>query len=249
MRRLVPALAVALAVLLAGPAAAYVIYLKGGAQLTAREKPVVQGKFLVFYTPLGAMQRIPISEYDEKKTLEMNAQGTGDAYVLGDSPQEKPVAGGSRKPSLSEYIKVHKKSDIDVEQKKPADLAREGKGGARLQEPAGAASLDPQLESSFLHTLESYGIKGPRISAAPVGVRVQGVAESEEQVFAAIRGIAKALADTRSAGRQAVPKAEIYLSTSTGENAGHFEMSGDDAEALVSGRKSPASWFMNNLIL
>jgi hypothetical protein len=243
--RLLPVFALFVAAALALPASAFVIYLKGGDQVTAREKPVAQGKFLVFYTPLGAMQKIPLSEYDEKKTEEMNGKGTGDAYVLGDSPQDKNPD-GSKKPSLSEYIQVHKKGSIG-EDRKPVEVARESRKGAGLNEPAGN-TLDPQVEALFVHTLETYGVKTPRVSQAPAGVRVQGVAETEDQVFAALKGIAKALAESRS-GRQALPKADIYLSTSTGENAGHFEMSIDDADALVGGKRTPASWFMANVAL
>jgi hypothetical protein len=240
--RLLPAFALLLAAALAWPAAAYVIYLKGGEQVTAREKPVVQGRYLVFYTPIGAMQRIPLSEYDEKKTLEMATKGTGDAYDLGDAPSDKNPD-GSKKASLSEYIQVHKKSEIG-EERKPADVVRDPK---KLNEPT-TASLDPQVEALFIHTLETYGVKGPRVVAAPAGIRVQAVAETEEQVFSALKGIAKALTDSRT-GRQQLAKAEIYLATSTGESAGHFEMTGEDADALMSGKRTPAAWFMANVIL
>lgn len=245
--RTAPLLVLVLAAALASPAAAYVIYLKGGQQLTAREKPVISGKFLVFYTPLGAMQRIPATEYDEKRTLEMNEKGTGDAYVLQNVPEEKRPDGSGRKPSLSEYIQEHKTSGIG-EERKPVEVAKEPKGGRTGSgEPSISASVDAQLDTTFLHTMETYGIKAPRITAAPPGIRVQGVTDAEEQVFNALKGIAKAIADSKSTAHP-VTKAEIYLTTSTGENAGHFEMTADDADILVGGKKSPKDWFMANAI-
>lgn len=242
--RLLPLLAAALALTLASPASAYVIYLKDGSQVTAREKPTVQGKYLVFYTPLGAMQRVPVAEYDEKKSNEMNSQGTGDAYVLGSTPEEK-APDGAKPPSLSNYIQQHKKSGIG-EERQPVEVAKETKGPRAVE--GSSSALQPELENGFIHTLESYGVKAPRITAAPVGVRVQGITDTEEQVLAALKGIAKAVSDTRTTSH-AVTKADIYLSTATGENAGHFEMTAEDADVLVSGRKTPIAWFMANVTL
>lgn len=242
MRRFsLTAAATLLAATLAFPAGAYVIFLKDGGQVVAREKPTIQGAFVVFYTPLGAMQKIKVSEYDEKKTLEMNAKGTGDAYVLGDTPVEN-VPAPEKKPSLSQYIQQQQKSGIGTE-RPSVEVARE----PRLNEPA-VPSLDPGLESRFVHTLETYGVKAPRVTAATGAVQVKGIAETEDQVFGALKGIAKSLTETKENGRP-VPKAEIYLSTSTGESAGHFEMTMEDAEALVGGKKTTAAWFMANVIL
>ena len=47
---------------------------------------------------------------------------------------------------------------------------------------------------------------------------------------------------------RAIEKVELYLATSSGENAGHFVMSPDEAESLLNGRISPAKYFIANVM-
>ncbi len=75
---------------LAGTASAtYVIYTKDGKRIEAQEKPVVQGKRVVYTTPLGTPQSIAIEEWDQARSDKVNKEGLGNAYLLDDP-------GGSR---------------------------------------------------------------------------------------------------------------------------------------------------------
>ena len=237
------------------PASAYVIYLKGGRQIIAKDKPSVQGKNLVFYSPIGALQTVPISEYDEKSTIEANKAGTGDAYVLGESPNVVDPA-PLKKPSLSQYIKVNKKTDIPEEPhvipplpKSSGDgaTASSGKPGTQLAAPT-VAALDPQVDNVFSRALETSGIRGPRVLPVHNGVRIQAVTENEDQVFGALKAIARGLKESRAAGHM-MEKADIYLATAAGESAGHFEMTAEDADALLNGKITVAKYFVANVTL
>lgn len=73
--------------LLSGAASAsslfiYVIVLKDGTRIEAKEKPAQKGKLFIYQTPLGASQSIPSSEIDQQKTEEVNKEGLGGAYTL-----------------------------------------------------------------------------------------------------------------------------------------------------------------------
>src|SRR5450759_3218363 len=69
---LLPAAALALAVFSAMPAdATYVIYTRDGARIEAREKPVVQGRRVVYLTPLGTSQTISLIHISEPTRLGM----------------------------------------------------------------------------------------------------------------------------------------------------------------------------------
>jgi hypothetical protein len=246
------------------PASAYVIYLKGGRQITAKDKPVIQGKNLVFYSPLGALQTVPASEYDERATIEANKGTTGDAYVLGESPNvvEPPAL---KKPSLSQYIKENKKSEIPEEPHVIPPLPKSdpktnlatatGPNSKGTQTHSGTAliaptvpALDPQVDNVISRALETSGIRGPRVLPIQNGVRIQAVTENEDQVFGALKAIARGLKETRAGGRM-IEKAEIYLATATGESAGHFEMTLEDADALLNGKITVAKYFVANVFL
>ena len=241
------------------PASAYVIYLKGGRTITAKDKPVIQGKNLVFYSPIGALQTVPASEYDERTTLDANKAGTGDAYVLGEAPNVVDPA-PLKKPSLSQYIKVNKKTDIpeephvvpplpksDTGPNAAAATARSAAPGSALAAP-NVPTLDPQVDNVFSRALETSGIRGPRVLPINNGVRIQAVTENEDQVFGALKAIARGLKESR-AGGHLMEKADIYLATAAGESAGHFEMTAEDADALLNGKITVAKYFVANVTL
>ncbi|MGZ5381682.1 MAG: hypothetical protein ACXWFQ_07450, partial [Thermoanaerobaculia bacterium] len=82
---LLPAAAFVVAALSALPAeATYVIYTKDGHRIEAREKPVVQGRRVIYLTPLGTSQTIAIDEWDQERSEKANREGLGGAYVLDD---------------------------------------------------------------------------------------------------------------------------------------------------------------------
>ncbi|MEO6326374.1 MAG: hypothetical protein ABIT01_01190 [Thermoanaerobaculia bacterium] len=255
--RVLGASALLLLTLASTTASAYIIYLKGGRKITAKEKPSVQGKNLVFYSPIGALQTVPVSEYDEAATVEANKSGAGDAYVLGEAPNvQEPAA--LKKPSLSQYIKVNKKTDIPEEPHVIPPMPKTGDSGdattpstrpahGELAAP-NMTALDPQVDNVFSRALETSGIRGPRVLPLPRGVRIQAVTENEDQVFGALKAIARGLKES-NAGGHPLDKADIYLSTASGESAGHFEMTTDQADALLNGKITVAKYFVANVTL
>jgi hypothetical protein len=109
-----------------------------------------------------------------------------------------------------------------------------------------ATVLDPLLNDTFARALETSGIRGARFSAAPGGVKVVAVTDSEQQVFAALGAVARGLKESRAGGRN-VTKVEVVLATASGEPAGRFEMTPDDAESLLNGKTSSPKYFVANV--
>jgi hypothetical protein len=247
-------LIVALALLASAPAYAYVIIMTDGTRLVAKEKPTIQGDRVIFLTSLGTAQSIPLAEFDQKKTDEVNRLGTGDAYVLPDGPDDGRTVSLSKKASLSEFIKTHKATKITFGAEPTPVPEPAGKRGAREapQEKLATGELssqgvDPRFNDAFLRALESSGIRGPRLSPLPHGLKVQALTDNEQQVFAAIGAVARGMKESRAAGRP-LDKAELYLGTSAGDPAGHFEMTPDDAEALLNGKVGVAKYYVANVI-
>ncbi len=255
IRRLALALAAAALLLPAAlRAAEYIIYTKDGARIVAREKPVLQGKRLLFKTPLGAPQSMALDDFDAERTAKANQEGLGGAYVLGEGPDTKVIpAPTDKKPSLSDYIKQNRKI---MKPPAPAESPAEGgnDSGAAVNRgslvPKGGdvgGLIDLQMMNSFVQAFEGAGIRGVRLVAVPRGVRLQVITETEQQVFGAIGAAARGLKESRALGKP-LEKVDMYLATSAGENAGRFEISPEDAEGLVTGRTTPSKFFVKSVI-
>ena len=228
------------------PAAAYVIYTKDGNRIEAKDKPTVQGKNLLFLTPLGTPQSIATSEWDQERTEKTNRGGLGNAYQLDEPTSDRRAIPNptNLKPSLSDYIKTHKKNEPVERSAKPSEDGTE-KASALVETVP--LPLDPQINEVFSRALDGSNLRGARLVGIAGGVRVQATTENEQQVFWALAAVARGLKESRAHGR-AIEKVDLYLATSSGENAGHFVMSPDEAESLLNGRISPAKYFIANVL-
>jgi hypothetical protein len=249
----VAALLSALALCPAAAVTNYVIYTKDGTRLEAREKPTVSGRRLLFLNNLGSPQSIAIEEWDKERTEKANEAGLGGAYVL-DTPDQKTIQPPAAKtPSLSEYIKAHKKNELDTTGGKgrgvdsAGEPAAAGKASKAAPAAEAAAALDPQTNDVFTRAFDQASLRGARLSPVPQGVRVQVITETEQQIFWALGAVARGLKESRAYGRS-VDKVDLWMVTSSGDPAGHFTMSPEDAEALLNNRITPAKYFVANVI-
>ena len=247
-------LALAGALLAALPAPAYLIILKDGTRIEAADKPVVQGRNYLFKDKLGAKKMIAVGEVDPAKTEAANKENYRDAYILGDpEPLKRESATSAKSPSLSEYIKQTRKSDIAAPPpSSPVVPADEPAARAPERRVAGAPStsiLDPVVEDAFLRAYQTAAVRGARITQGSSGtIRVQAVTDGEAIVFGTLVGTARGLKEARTAGKL-VEKVELYMSTSAGENAGKFLVTPEDAESLLNGTVPPAKFFVANVQL
>jgi hypothetical protein len=252
---LLPAAALVLAALSALPAqASYIIYTKEGQRIEAREKPVIQGRRVVYLTPLGTSQAIAIDEWDQERSEKANREGLGGAYVLDDpagrtSPLTIP---GSKKPSLSDYIKKNGRT-LDADRPEPRTgvvserEARAPRATSGKAVEAAPVVLDPVISDAFMRALDGSNVKGVKLGSLPSALRVQAVTENEQQVFLALMASARGLKEARAAGKP-LEKVEVILATANGEAAARFDISPDDADALLNGRISPSKYFVTRVI-
>jgi hypothetical protein len=251
------AVLLALALGWAGTATAtYIIFTKDGKRIEAQEKPVLKGKRLTFLTPLGSPQSIAVDEFDQERSDKVNKEGLGNAYLLDDpggsrSSLPNPEA---KKPSLSEYIKQHgRKMDAERPEAQQGELARvipEARAAVRAAAAAAespAIVMDPQITEAFMRAMDGSNVKGVKLTQIPSGVRVSATTETEQQVFLALVACARGLKESRAAGKP-LDKAEVSFTTSTGESAARFDLSPNDAENLLTGRVTPARFFVANVI-
>jgi hypothetical protein len=251
---LLPVAALLVAALSALPAEAlYVIYTRGGHRIEARDKPVIQGRRVIYLTPLGTQQTIALDEWDQARSEKANREGLGGAYVLDDPGGRTSAltAPESKKPSLSDYIKQHGRNpDADHPEPRAGMSERESRAP---RAPAGKAAepppvvLDPVVSDAFMRALDGSNVKGVKLGNLPSALRVQAVTDNEQQVFLALMASARGLKEARAAGKP-LEKVEVVLATASGEAAAHFDVSPDDADALLNGRISPSKYFVTRVI-
>jgi len=247
--------ALVVAALSALPAkASYIIYTKDGHRIEAQERPVVQGRRVVYLTPLGTAQTIALDEWDQERSEKVEREGLGGAYVLDDPSGRRSslAAPESKKPSLSDYIKKNgRKLDADraeprsglVSEREPrAPSASAGKGVE-----ASPVVLDPVVSDAFMRALDGSNVKGVKLGTLPSALRVQAVTDNEQQVFLALMASARGLKEARAAGKP-LERVEVVLATASGETAARFDVSPDDADALLNGRISPPKYFVSRVI-
>lgn len=254
-------LALAGAVLTALPAPAYLIILKDGTRLEAVAKPTEQGRNFLFKDKLGVQKMIAIAEVDPTKTDAANKENYRDAYILGEpEPMKKETSADAKAPSLSEFIRQKGKANIPMPTRaspvtshdlpSPAASERQARGlGEGSAGPVPGNVLDPVTQDAFLRAYQSASIRSPRITQGGAGtIRVQAVTDGETLVFGALVGTARGLKEARTAGRL-VEKVELYMATSSGENAGKFVITPEDADTLLNGTVPPAKFFVANVQL
>jgi hypothetical protein len=83
-RAALAAVALLAALVLATPAAAYIIVMKDGSTLTAAKEYEVRGEMAIITLPSGAVTQIELEKIDQEKTKETNARGYGDAQLVDD---------------------------------------------------------------------------------------------------------------------------------------------------------------------
>jgi hypothetical protein len=250
-----PAAALVVAALSAVPAeASYVIYTRDGHRIETRDKPVIQGRRVIYLTPLGTQQTIAIDEWDQERSEKANREGLGGAYVL-DDPSGRTstlTTPDTKGPSLSDYIKKNGRK-MDPERPEPRAGLTERESRAP-RSPAGKAVaeapsiiVDPVVSDAFMRALDGSNVKGVKLGNLHSALRVQAVTDNEQQVFLALMASARGLKEARAAGKP-LEKVEVVLATAGGESAAHFEVSPDDADALLNGRISPSKYFVTRVI-
>jgi hypothetical protein len=251
---LLPTAALVVAALWTFPAEAkYVIITKDNHRIEAREKPVVKGRRLNYVTPLGTSQTMAFDEWDQERSEKANQAGMDGAYILDDPGGRVNTLPETKKPSLSDYIKKNGRT-LDADRPEPrtgAPVSERESGAPRA--PSGKAAeappviLDPVVSDAFMRALDGSNVKGVKLGNLPSALRVQAVTDNEQQVFLALMASARGLKEARAAGRP-LEKVEVVLATATGDAAARFDVSPDDADALLNGRISPSKYFVTRVI-
>ncbi len=243
---------------LASPLAAaeYSIYVKGSnTAIIAKAKPTLKDGFYHFQDLAGNYQKLKQADVDESRTKKHNEEGLAGSYAiqgqgsLVTQPIVQPTPAG---PNLGEIARQRRGEIKDATavfnketEPTPEPLERAAQIIAKAT-PDASAPVNSPLVEAFIKTLETASIRSPKVSQIQNGMKIQANTDNEQQVFSAIGAVARGLKEQRALGKP-VDRVDLSLNTSSGENAGRFIVTADDAETLLTGKMSVAKWFMANV--
>ena len=251
MRRTTPGLAaliIVLALLLAGPLAAYTIYFKDGRSLQIKGKPrIVNGRAVVTLLN-GTQASFDPKQIDEKKTQEMNTRDLGAAEIIDQgtgTPQPTPAPQPQSQSRLSDI------AARDVGPRDQPVTRRESPATSSAVRP-GAGSRTPYADAAVAGELSQFFL-GQKAEGVEILQGSQGrplaqvTTSSETSVFRALVTGANALLHIRGRYPQKVDGLELVMVSPGGERAGQFTLTPAMAEDLVAKRVGVVSFFLKNV--
>jgi hypothetical protein len=247
----------ALAVLLllaAGPLHAYLIYLKDGSSIEAREKYTVKGNTALIVLTNGSQTTLPLAQIDVARTQSANASDFGSATVLrGPAPAPQPTT-GPRQPTLGELAGQRRNQSLPPKPPlRPENAPFPTSNAAAAEAPKGGLTRTPagnidflrlprtqaarmQLATTVGELLRSHGVNNVGIyeGSQPGRLLLEVTANSEGAVFQAIASAAQSLLDLEAKQPHAVDAFELFLATDHRQRAGQFLVTPERARELVS---------------
>jgi hypothetical protein len=240
-------------------ASGYLVYLKDGHTIPAKEKyKVDKGKAII--TLLNGTQTfLPLDQVDVAKTDEANREGYGSAVVLPGSPKDVVPVPAGRSPkdrTLGDLIQARgaapRELPVSRRDKNAAMPGRMSKTKAGFndlstlpQKPYPNAEVATELQQSF----HSQGLEEVEIFEGTQGDRplLAITTNSEGSVFKALSAAANALLRVRDLYPNKVGALELLLTMPSRERAGQFVLTPDQASELAARKTDLSAFFVRNV--
>lgn len=235
-------LAALLLCVFAGAAQAYSIKLKDGSIIFARTKYTVKGNKAIITMPNGTVTQIAYDAIDIPGTEKYNRENPGNVIAL-DAPNTEP---GSVPPtpvpttSLQSAVRG-RRGQLEVPASNPVQSAD---GAGTSFQP-----VDQNLQAAFAKVFDGAGISQYRLVNFRGALRLLATANTEEAVFNTLSAAARALADYGAGVGGKALTIEVALTTSSGENAGTFQMTTEHARLIINGNIRIQDYFLKNVVL
>jgi hypothetical protein len=180
---------------------------------------------------------------DVPGTVKYNRDNFGNVIAL-DTPQEKVFQMATPVPQsknpLQDLIR-QKRSNLD----RPTPGAASATAGSAVGSSE-TSQPDPIVQTAFAHVFEGTGLTQFRVTNNRGRTRVLANANSEQAVFNTLSASARAIVEAAERGRSG--PVEIVLTTGSGESAGTFEMTAEQARLLVDRGLTVQDYFVKYVI-
>jgi hypothetical protein len=224
--------------------AVYVVVLRNGTRIVAKDKYQVKGPNAIFVTKIGTLTSIPLSQVDVTATEKANALNLGDAQALDWVDIQRVFPTPTPTPQMSALGRI-----------RPGIATKEGDAAKPTPTPGvgyrETRYRDPQVDQAFQQGMESYHLYLYRTSEGTqpgylfLEIQVNGQPETLK-ALQAVSSTYQLLAE--KAPNRLPERVEIQMINEAGKEAGLFRMSVADAAELVSGKVTPDKFFVDHVI-
>ncbi len=226
-------------------ASGYVVVLKNGHRIPAKKPLEIQGKNAIITLVSGTVTSLPLAQVDLVETQRYNQLGLGSALTIEGLPDETPAPMPTPAKPLGSYATLSGASPELGSAETPTPTPTPGIMLRNQAYPE--ARVDEAFHQIFderhlylIHT--SVGTK-------PNYFFVQGVTDSEREVFQTLKLTAEAYSIIHDLDPKQAPAAvELEMVTSGGKPAGTFRLSIEDARALASGSVPVEQFYVKNVL-
>jgi len=224
--------------------AVYIIVLRNGTRIVAREKFEVKGQLAVFHNKVGTLISIPVSQIDMAATWGVNARNLGDAIPLDWVDAARPTAVPTPTPSVATLGRIR-----DGLAAPEADAARPTPTpGITFRD---TPFRDRQIELAFTEGLERSHLYLYRMGqgTAPAYFFIEVQVNGQPEVLKALEAIAMTyhlLAE--KAPERAPERVEVQMLNESGKEAGLFRIAASDATDLATGKVTSEDFFLKHVI-
>ncbi len=244
-----------LALLAAGPLAAYTIYLKDGSTIQAKGKYRIEGTRAYIVLPNGTQSFIDARQIDVKRTEAANqADYGGNAVILQDAA---PSTDGTKPPPpqrrLSDVI-AKRGAELPGPQRDPVkatplDSVKTKSGNPDFTTRPRRMYEPPEIAGEIRQFFLGQGVSEVTIYAGtrPSHPLVQVTVGTENGVFKGLAVGANAVLHIRDRYPGKVDAFDLLLVTSAGERGGQFVLTPEMASQLVAKKVQLAAFFVENV--
>jgi hypothetical protein len=235
----------------------YLVYLKDGHTIAAKEKyKVDKGKAIIILLN-GTQTFLPLDQVDVARSDEANREGYGNAVVLPGSPKDVvPAARAPKDRTLGDLIQSRGAAPRELPTTRrdknapmPGRMSKTRAGFNDLstlpQKPYPNAEVAMELQQSF----HSQGLEEVEIFAGTQGDRplLAITTNSEGSVFKALSTAANALLRARDRFPGKVAALELLMTMPSRERAGQFVLTPEQATELAAKKTDLSSFFVRNV--
>ena len=224
--------------------AVYVIILRNGARVVAKDKYQVKGPNALFVTKIGTYTSIPLSQVDVTATEKANSQGLGDAQLLAWVDAKKVEPTPTPTPPITALGHIQEGVAAKV-------------GEAALPTPTPGITFretryhDPQVDEAFQQGLESYHLYLYRTSQGtkPGYLFIEISVNGQPETLKALMAVAETYQLLAKKAPDRLPeRVELQMLNEAGKEAGVFRLSVADAAELATGKVTPENFYVQHVI-
>jgi hypothetical protein len=261
MRRFAPKpvfAALAVALILAQPLAAYTIHLKDGSTIIAKEKYRIENGKAIIVMPNGTKTFLDAREIDVRKTEEANRNNYGTAVVLENETRTEPgPPPPPRQQTVSDLITNRtaaprelpgvRRETPGTAASRPGGVAKTKAGFVDFSTVARKPYANLDVASELQQFFRGQGLEEVEIYSGTQASRplLEVTTNSEAAIFRALAVGSTALLHMRDRHPDRIEAFELLLTTAERARAGQFVLTPEMASELVSKRVDVAAFFVN----